>query len=332
MKVLVTGATGYIGSHTVGALRRRGHEVRALARRPERVAPVLHPFGSEVDIVAGDMTDAGAVTTALRGCDAVIHAAGEVGVSSGAGPKTSANVDGVRTVVTAAVEAGCGPVIYTSTISSYLPSADPIITLDTPLAEPMSAYGVSKRAAEELVQGYQRDGAPVVDFTIGGVYGPISPHLDGSFSAILGALGTFMLVPEGGLGVIDVRDLAEILCTSVEKTVGPKRYLAGGRYLSWQEWTTTLAEAAGIDVPHQRVSAEEMIELGRTSDRHRAEGKPAPPLSEEAAIIMTSGVPTDDSATLAEWGHDYRPTVDTFRDTIAWLRETGALPIPDPQP
>jgi dihydroflavonol-4-reductase len=325
VKVLVTGATGYIGSHTVAELRRRGHDVRVLARNPARLEPVLAPLGCATpEAVAGDMTDPVAVAEALRGCQAVIHAAGEVGVSGGTGPKSSANVEGVRTVVGSAADAGI-PVVYTSTITGYVPTTDPVITLDTPPAEPMSAYGASKRAAEDLVRAWQADGAPVLDFTIGGVYGPHSPHLDGSFSAILGALGTFMLVPDGGLGVIDVRDLAGMLSTAVEKASGPQRFLAGGRYLDWTQWTEVLGEAAGTEVPSQRVSAEEMIELGRKCDEMRAAGKPTPPLSEEAAIIMTGGVPTDDAATLAALGCEYRPTVETFRDTLDWLRATGAL-------
>jgi len=56
------------------------------------------------------------------------------------------------------------------------------------------------------------------------------------------------------------------------------------------------------------------------------------PLSEEAAIIMTSGVPTDDSATLAELGMAYRPLLDTFRDTVAYLRADGHLPTPGSSP
>jgi dihydroflavonol-4-reductase len=326
VRVLVTGGTGYIGSHTVAALRRRGHDVVVLARNPNRVPEVLGPLRTDAEVVTGDMTAPEAVSAALRGCDAVIHAAGEIGVSGGTGPRSTANLDGVRTVIGSAIEAGADPIVYTSTISAYLPTTDPVITVDTELATPLSAYGRSKRDAEVLVRNWQRDGAPVTSFTIGGVYGPISPHLEGSFGALLGALGTFMLVPAGGLGVIDVRDLAELLTSAVEPGRGARRYLAGGRFVDWTEWTTTLAEAAGVEIAQQPIAAGEMVTLGRQCDEMRAAGKPAPPLSEEAAIVMTSGVPTDDRQTLADLGGRYRPLIDTFRDTVAWLRDTGAFP------
>jgi dihydroflavonol-4-reductase len=325
MLVLVTGATGFIGSHTVAALRRDGHDVRVLARNPERVAPALEPHRVTVTVVEGDMTDPTSVAAAVHGCDAVIHAAGEVGVEGGSGPATTANVDGARTVISAALDAGLDPVVYTSTITVHLPTDASVINPSSALAEPLSSYGASKRDAELLVRSWQAEGAPVTSFTIGGVYGPVSPHLNGSFGAVLAALGTFMLVPPGGLGVVDVRDLATMLSCAVEPGRGPRHYLAGGQYVTWAEWTRALGRAAGVDVAHQEVTAAEMIDLGRQCDRLRAEGKSSVPLSEEAAIIMTSGVPTDDEATLVDLGCTYRPLAQTFADTVEYLRATGHL-------
>lgn len=326
MKVLVTGATGYVGSHTAAALTERGHRVRVLARTPARVPPTLAPFGIDPEVAEGDVTDARAVSAAVDGCDAVVHAAGEVGVSGGTGPSSESNVDGLRTVLSASVVAGLDPVVYTSTVTCYLPTPDACVTGETPLAAPLSTYGQSKRDAELLVRQWQERGAPVTTFVIGGVYGPVSPHLDGSFSAIRAALETSMLVPEGGLGVIDVRDLAGLIARAVEPGRGPRHYLAGGQFLTWHEWTRTLAEAAGVEVEHHDITAAGMVKLGRHCDELRAAGEDAPPLSEAAAVIMTSGVPTDDAATQAELGLTYRPLEETFRDTLAWLGEAGQLP------
>lgn len=325
MLVLVTGATGFIGSHTVAALRRDGHDVRILVRDPDRIAAALGPHGVSAAAVQGDMTDPVGVAAAVKGCDAVVHAAGEVGVEGGTGPKTTANVDGVRTVMSAALDAGLDPIVYTSTITVHLPTDEAIITPDSPLAQPLSSYGASKRDAELLVRGWQAEGAPITSFTIGGAYGPMSPHLDGSFGAVLAALETFMLVPPGGLGVVDVRDLATMVSRAVEPGRGPRHYLAGGQYVTWAGWTQALGAAAGVEVAYQEVTAAEMIDLGRQFDRMRAEGRSSAPLSEEAAIIMTSGVPTDDRATLADLGCTYRPLGETFTDTVGYLRAIGRL-------
>ena len=331
MRVLVTGGTGFIGSHTVAALLRRGHRVRLLARRPERVASTLAPLGvaaDAVEVAPGDMTDGAAVARALEGCDAVVHAAAEIGVAGGSGPGGTANVEGVKHVVGQAVDGGLDPIVYTSTIAVYLPTDDAVVTLDTPLAEPLSAYGRAKRDAELLVRGWQDSGAPVTSFVIAGVYGPHSPHLDGSFAALIGALETFMVVTEGGMGVVDVRDLSEVLAAAVEPGRGPRRYLAGGHFLTWEAWTRTLSEAVGREVAAQQMSTEEMVDLGRQLDAMRQEGPVDIPLSEEAAVIMAAGVPIDDAKTLADLGGSWRPMVETFRDTVAWLVAEGHLPDP----
>ena len=77
MRVLVTGGTGYVGSHTVAALVEAGHEARLLVRARHRVAPAVAPLGlvpSDLDTIVGDVTDPAAVDQAVRGCAAVVHA------------------------------------------------------------------------------------------------------------------------------------------------------------------------------------------------------------------------------------------------------------------
>ena len=77
MKVMLTGATGFIGGHTLKALLDAGHEVRALVRSTEKLDRMraLQDIEAEVDHVVGDMTDPAAVASALEGCDACVHTA-----------------------------------------------------------------------------------------------------------------------------------------------------------------------------------------------------------------------------------------------------------------
>ena len=328
MKVLVTGGTGFIGSHTVAALVRHGHEVRVLARTPARAGPVLEPHGVDVEIVRGDVTDRRSVVAALDGCDAVVHAAAEIPDPSG--PISDVNIVGSRTVIGEAVSLGLDPIIYTSTVTVYLPASEATITPSSELARPRSVYGVSKRDVELLVRDLQAQGAPIVSFLLGGVYGPTSPHLEGSFLAVVSALESLMLTPPGGTGIVDVRDVADMLAKAVEPGRGPRRYLAGGQYVSWVEWTALLGRAAGVDVRGQAVTVEEMVDLGRAFDQQRERGRVVDvPLSEEVAVIMTGLKPTDDSLTLMDLGVDYRPVVETLRDTVGYLRAIGRLPYPD---
>lgn len=327
MKVLLTGATGFVGSHVAREVAGLGHQLRVLVRDPGKAERVLGHLGalSPTDVVVGDMTDLAAVARAVEGCDAVIHAAGEIGVEAGGGQARTANIEGVRLVIGAAVDAGIDPIIYTSTVTVHLPTDAPILTPDSPMANSESDYAASKRDAELHIREWQKGGAPIASFVIGGVYGPESPHLDGSFVAITGALEAAMIIPPGGLGVVDVRDLATMIVRALQPGRGARRYMAGGTYISWEDWTDELARAAGVDIARHRVSAEEMIELGRKFDAHRASSGESTPLSEEAAVIMVSGVPTDDSATHAELGVSWRPVGETFADTVAYLRRIGRL-------
>jgi nucleoside-diphosphate-sugar epimerase len=325
MRVLVTGATGFVGSHAVKEFLARGFDVRVLARTPSKVPAVLGPLGCAVDdVVEGDMTDAHAVARALEGCDAVLHCAAEVGVSGGSSVGIGdANVRGATNVLRLAADQGLDPIVWTSTVTAYLPSEDDVLTLDSPLAEPLSTYAGQKRDIELLARDLAAAGAPVVSVVVGGVYGPVSPHHDSSFAALTGALAMGMVAPAAGLGIVDVRDLATGLASALTPGRGPRRYLMTGQYVTWEQWAALFSEAAGVPVPYVEVTAEQMLEMGRQFDEARAAGQEMPPLSEEAATIMASGKPGDDSVALAELGVTYRPVVETFRDAIEWLRAEG---------
>ena len=327
-RVLVTGATGFVGSHTVVALLDRGHRVRVLARTPDKVPRVLEPLGvdpADVEVAPGGMTDAVAVRDALAGCDAVLHAAAQVDFAPG-GADHDANVVGTRTVVGEAVHGGIDHVVYTSTIGAYVPTEHETLTPQSRLAEPTTAYGRSKRDAEELVRTWQADGAPITTVVLGSVYGPTSPHLDGSFLALRGALETMMIELPGGLGVIDVRDVAALLAEVVGHGTGPSRHMAGGRFVTWADWSTYLSRAVGREIPSQPMALDEIVAMGGQLDRRRAAGETIDvPLSEEAALAMGEGVPTDDRRTLQVFGLEYRDVVTTLRDQVRWMVASGHL-------
>lgn len=329
--ILVTGATGFVGSHAVPALLGRGHRVRLLARTPSKVPAVMQGVGVDVDtdgrveVVQGDMTDRASVARALQGCRGVLHAAAQVEFRSGTGGATrDLNVEGVRNVVGAAVDAGCDPILYTSSMSAYVPAVEGSITGESPLGDPPDAYGRSKRDAERLVQEWQRDGAPITTFVLGGVYGPVCPHLDGSYLAVQAALATMMITIDGGTPVIDVRDLADLLASATEPGHGPRRYTAGGNFVTWQQWVDDLSRAVGREVPSAPMTVEDFVAMGVQLDRQRAAGEVIDlPISEAAARLMTLGVPMDDSRTLRELGGRYRSTQETFRDQVAWMVAQG---------
>ncbi len=179
MKVLVTGGTGFVGSHSVAALVSRGHQVRLLVRSRDRVARSLSPLGvAEVESVLGDVTAPQSVEEAMAGCDAVLHAAAVYSLDPRAAPRVrETNLRAAEIVLRAAVRMGLDPVVHVSSYVALLPPEPPgaVLTPDSPVTRPGGAYSRSKAESEQVARRYQGQGAPVVIVYPGGVIGPDDP-------------------------------------------------------------------------------------------------------------------------------------------------------------
>ena len=119
MKVLVTGGTGFVGSHTVKAVIDAGHELRLLVRSAGRLAPALEPLGvRDVQHVVGDATDAEAVRRAMDGCDAVVHAAAIFSYDAReARAMQRVNARATEVVLGAAHAGGLDPIVHVSRLA-----------------------------------------------------------------------------------------------------------------------------------------------------------------------------------------------------------------------
>lgn len=147
MKTLVTGATGFIGSHLAEALRRRGDEVTVLARTAGKAAALV-PLG--VRVVAGDLHDRAALRRAAEGQDLVYHVAGAVAARSEA-EFLVANRDGTYNLVEAVEEVGAGRFVHVSSMAAAGPTIKGRPLTGEEVPRPVTAYGRSKLAAEQIV-------------------------------------------------------------------------------------------------------------------------------------------------------------------------------------
>ena len=265
------------------------------------------------------------VQRAVAGCDAVLHAAGVVGVSRVGAGSRDVNLEGTTNVIGTAVGAGCDPVIYTSSVAAMLPTDQPVLTVDSPLGDPPGAYSRSKVDAERFVRSLQDGGAPITTFYVGGVYGPRQPDVTSGMEGIVAAASQLMVVPDGGVATIDVRDLARLIVGATDPGHGPRRYMAGGQFLTWAEWTDLLSQVVGRDIRRIRVPNVALRGLARVLDAAKRVRFFDYPLTYEAAIQMTSSPRTDDRPTLAELGGTYRPVAETITDATRWLVQAGHL-------
>lgn len=151
MKVLVTGGSGFIGSHVVDRVRAHGHEVRNFDL-------VASPFHDDVETVIGDLCDADAVARALEGCDAVLHLAAVADVDKVAQDPAltdRVNVRGTQTLLEGVRERGISRFVYASTIWVYGDAAGPgALDEDTPLDHPKHFYTATKIAGEMYTVSY----------------------------------------------------------------------------------------------------------------------------------------------------------------------------------
>ncbi|MBQ90560.1 MAG: oxidoreductase [Acidimicrobiaceae bacterium] len=321
MRVMLTGATGFIGGHVLRALVDAGHEPLALVRSAEKLGQLraLHDIGAEVAHVVGDMTDAEAVAAAMEGCDACIHTAAFTSLD----PEQmhvalEVNAPGAVNVLDAAAAAGCDPIVHLSTMSVIFPPSGDVLSGDDPVQGGGNPYNASKAIAEEHARGMQAAGQPVQILYPAGVTGPTDLGLNVLAANLIPTLQSeiMMSLASGGWLLVDVRDLASAMVGLLTPGRGPQRYVAGGTYMDWGEFHAVVTEVTGCDralFPTPRDALEQMVDA-------------------EAVEIMLGIVPGDDAGLLADSGVGaWRPVEETLHDTVSWL-VAGGLLAPDRAP
>jgi dihydroflavonol-4-reductase len=327
--VLVTGGTGYVGSHAIAALTNAGHGVRLLARSPERVSAALEPLGVEgVEAVIGDVTESAAVERALDGCDAVLHAASVFSTDARKSDDLKAvNVRGADIVLGTAHRLGLDPIVHVSSEVALLPPADgEVLTPESSVKQPPGPYCRSKADSELVARRFQGLEAPVVSVMPAAVWGPHDPHLGEGVTLAANVLRhRYPIVMPGGMHIVDVRDVAAVLAAVMQPGRGPRRYLVTGWYVTMPDIIRTLAELTGRRLRFVTFPAWFLAAFGRTADVMQRRLRRRLPWSAEAIWIMNCDARCDDSTTRAEFHLEPRPLRDTFADTVRWLVEVGHL-------
>ena len=265
-RVLVTGASGFIGGRIVERLASEQASVRALLRDfAGGVRIARHP----VELARADVTDLGAVCEAATGCDVIIHCA--YGTHGDAAERRAVTVEGTRNVLEAAVRTGARRVVHLSTVMVYgVPSA-PVLRETLPRRASGDAYGDAKLEAEELAFRYHRErGLPVSIIQPTAVYGPFGLAWT---ERVLKQLRSG-LVPliDGGAGVCNavyIDDVAEAVLLAAERNqaVG-EAFLISGEPITYRDFYERFARMLGGQrtVP---MSADEVIDRWREKRRRK---------------------------------------------------------------
>lgn len=327
MRVLVTGGTGFVGSHVARQLLGLGHAVQLLVRDEAKARRLYSPAGTPVPTLKrGDVTDAASVCAAVSGCDAVVHAAAATPIKSGdTAVLFKTNVDGVKHVIGSAADAGIRRIVHVSSITAIFNRDASKVTEDAPLSPSTMPYGHSKVEADMTVRDMQDKGAAVDIVYPGGVIGPDDPGLSDAFKALIHRFNKGFRITEGGMQHVDVRDLASFIVALLEESTNGARYLLPGPYLTWSQLADLLEEVSGY--PLKRVPAKGWVfrGVGRFYDFKRLFTTVDSPISAETMRYSTQWPNVKPSVKFSELGLSLCSPEKTFADSLRWLVEAGHL-------
>jgi nucleoside-diphosphate-sugar epimerase len=322
--VLVTGGTGFVGSHVAARLCRDGRTVRLLVRDPAKLerVPALRDVPLS-DVVVGDVTDRESVERALDGCDAVVHSAAHVSLAERDAERADAvNVGGTRLVVGGAVERGL-KTVYVSSVSVFGIGHEQI-TIETPLSAGGGGYTRSKVAAERIVRACQREGGSVAIVYPSGVLGPDVADLGATFQGLIGWIRTPPKT-SSGTSIVDVRDVALAIERALDAE--PARWMLGGTFLAYAELHDAIARVTGVRRPALPTPGPALRFAGRVGDLVKRVVPFDYPLTYESMSMATRACPYDSDATCRDLGLQWRPVDDTLADSIRGLAADGHLKL-----
>lgn len=242
MSVLVTGATGFIGSRLVAKLRAEGREVACLVRRTSAVQEIER-LGARP--VLADLVSGHDLERALEGVEDVIHLAGVIRAWS-AETYFSVNVDGTRRLVESACGAGVRRFVLVSSLAAAGPSPRGMQLTELALPHPVGAYGESKLAAERVLAAAALDRMCWSVVRPCAVYGPGDRDI---FQLL--RLARLPIVPYcaprgAHLSLVYVDDLVELLLLCLERSPSGGVYFSSdGEAYSWGQVIRAMAEALG---------------------------------------------------------------------------------------
>jgi nucleoside-diphosphate-sugar epimerase len=334
--VLVTGATGLLGSNITAELLANRTEVLALARSRERAARLL-PAHPRLRIIEGDITDTSTFAGHLPEAGAIIHTAAyfrEYYQPGGNDPAQlqRVNVEAVANLLRAAARAGVPVVVHTSSATTIgtraggQPSDE-----DTP-PDPgweRNGYRASKIRAEQIIRDWPEErGVRVPVIVPGWMFGPgdAAPTASGRlFLAV--ARGELTAVPRAGSHITDARDAARAAIAAIGNGAHARRYIAAGPWQPLPALTAQIAAAAGAPPPRAVPAALAMagsagLELAAWLRRR----EPAATRAGTRVLLESNRQHLTTQRAERELGATFRSLAHTIADEAAWYRNHGMLP------
>jgi nucleoside-diphosphate-sugar epimerase len=329
VKVLVTGAAGFLGGHLVDMLLERGDEVRAMVRPVENASHLRLLDG--VEVVQGDLTDRESLKRAVQGIERVYNVAAKTGPWGLENDYVATNVWGVADLITAAMDAGVQRIVHTSSITVYGHHLHGIITEDAPLHAEDNPYSRTKIAGEKMVADFVKErGAPVVVARPAWIYGPRDTASFGRFVSLVES-GKGFLIGSGNniVPVVYVRDVAQGLIKAGDagdEAIGKAYTIADDRRVTQSEYLNTIADFLEVPPVTRKLPYITLYSAGRTAEllwQAMGRRKSTPPPVTTYGITLLGGN-QEFSIEKARRELGYRPEYDVIRgvhEGVNWYLE-----------
>ncbi len=327
-RVLVTGASGFVGSAVARALLAAGHEVRALVRP---TSPRGNLDGLPLDVVEGDMRDPASVRAALDGVGHLFHVAADYRLwAPDANEIVRANLEGTRTVMEAALAVGVERVVYTSSVATLKARLDGTAVDETAPQNPERAIGAYKRSktlAERLVEQLVAErGLPAVIVLPSTPIGPrdIKPTPTGRI-IVEAANGRMPAYIDTGLNLVHVDDVAAGHLAAWTRGVAGDRYILGGQDVDLGTMLADIARLVGRKPPRVTLPRQAIFPIAYAAEAvARVTGRE--PFATVDALRMAKYKMFFSSAKAeAALGYRARPYSEALADAVAWFHGAGSI-------
>jgi dihydroflavonol-4-reductase len=323
MKILVTGATGFLGSHLVPLLRAEGHQVRALGRTKPPAAWRDGP--NPVEFVTADLKDREAVRAALDGVEALYHLAGLVSFKNQDGRKMyELHVDATRELLRDVQALGTKPrIILASTSGTIAVSKEERVGTEAD-DYPIETVGrwpyyLSKIYEEKLALEYcRRHALPLVVLNPSLLMGPGDDRLSSTWTVVKFLQRDIPAMPGGGMSFVDVRDVAQAALAALTRGELYGRHLMGVN-LTMKDFFGRLERLTGVPAPLVQLPKQVNILGAYALERFAKWRGTSAPLDPQEVEVGEHWFWCDSSKALARLGFEARDPYDTLHDTVQYV-------------
>jgi dihydroflavonol-4-reductase len=327
-RVLVTGASGFVGSAVARIARERGFDVRVVIRK---TSSRQNLEGLDAEVVIGDMRDEASMRAAMKGVRYLLHVAADYRIwARDPGEIERANLEGTEATMRAALAEGVERIVYTSSVATLKVSPAGEIVDETKPAQAHQTIGAYKRSKVLAERAVERmvaiDGLPAVIVNPSTPIGPrdVKPTPTGRI-IVEAATGKIPAFVDTGLNLVHVDDVANGHFLALERGVIGERYILGGENLSLQQMLADIAGLAGRKPPTIKLPRGPLYPLAFGAELYAKFSGKEPFVTVDGLRMSKNKMYFTSAKAERELGYRARPYGEGLSHALDWFRANGYL-------